>query len=300
MKLKLHIAALAVGLFASLPALADNVEETRVANPDARVEFIAVNGTFEVVGHDGDTIELNGKLGSDVEELLIAGDETHWTVELKMKESKRFNLGFTSESDLTLMVPRGGQIEARVVSADLMLRNLDGDQVEAATVSGTMKLENVQPRELRVQSVSGDIESDAGGTERSRAQSVSGDVILSLVSGDVEVQSVSGDIEVNGDAISEFEAETVSGDLDVALRPLPTARMKFSSHSGDIVARLPADTGVRLSAETFSGDLDSNFGGNVEHKSRGPGASLEHESGNGDVRVEANTFSGSFSLSKLQ
>ncbi|MGB0515257.1 MAG: DUF4097 family beta strand repeat-containing protein, partial [Wenzhouxiangellaceae bacterium] len=266
---------------------------------DARVELTAVTGDFEIIGHDGDSIELTGTLGDDVDELIIDGGPDSWTIELKMRKNDGGNWGWNSGSDLTLLVPRGGRIESRTVSGELSLLNLDGASVEVATVSGEIELQNVRPEELSVESVSGDIDSDSAGTVRNRMKTVSGDVDLVDAYGQVELESVSGDVEVNGSEIAELRIQTVSGDIDARIRPQPKAWMRINSHSGDVQLALPAGTGVRLSAETFSGDIDSAFGGEVQRKRRGPGAWLEHESGDGLVSIEAKTFSGGFYLTEL-
>lgn len=299
MNIKMNIAALAVGLIASLPLAAETVDETRPANPDARVELISVTGEFEIVGHDGDSIELTGTLGDDVEELVIDGGPDRWRVELKMRKNGGGNWGWNSGSDLTLMVPRGGRISARTVSGELSLLDLTGAEVEVTTVSGEIELRNVRPEELSVESVSGDIDSNSAGTVRNRMKTVSGDMDLADAYGQIELESVSGDIEVGGREIAELRIETVSGDAVARIRPQSKAWMRFNSHSGDVQLALPSGTGVRLSAETFSGDIDSAFGGEVQRERRGPGAWLEHESGDASVSIDAKTFSGGFYLTEL-
>jgi DUF4097 and DUF4098 domain-containing protein YvlB len=284
---------LAGGLIAGLavhPAWAESVAESRPAAADGRIEFQAVTGDFEIIGHDAAEFLLSGELGDDVEKLVIEGDADHWKIRLEMKEGDQWGRS-RRDSDLRLLVPRGTDLGADTVSGDLVLRELDGPSVGARSVSGDIDLVGVRPRELGVRTVSGDIVTDAGGTEVSRLQSVSGDLELGSGSGRIGVKSVSGEIEMQAEQVSEFEAETVSGDIDARLAPVERARIRVTSHSGDVALTLPARTELRLEAETFSGSIDSGLGGE-RSGGRGPGEKLTLDGGAGSVEVEVRSFSG--------
>lgn len=279
-------------------AQAESVEESRPASADARIEFSGVTGDFEIIGHDAEEWLLSGTLGDDVEELVIEGDADHWKIRLEMK-----NGGFKwarnmQSSNLKLMVPRGSELDVNVVSADLQLRELDGRSVDARTVSGDLDLRQVNPARLSAKTVSGDVKADGGGSDLNRIQSVSGDVDASGSSGRIELESVSGDVSVEGADVSELSVESVSGDVVARIRPSERARLEISSHSGDVDLYLPADSGVRIDAETFAGSIESAFGGQVS-SGRGPGESLSTESGSASVEIEANTFSGNLRIRHL-
>lgn len=276
------------------PAWADSVDESRPAAADGRIEFEAVTGDFEIVGHDAAAFVLSGELGDDVEELVIEGDADHWKIRLEMKEGNSWGRG-RSTSDLRLLVPRGTDLGADTVSGDLVLRELDGPSVGARSVSGDVDLAGVRPRELGVRTVSGDIVTDAGGTEVSRLQSVSGDLELGDGRGRIGVQSVSGDVEMRAAEVSEFEVETVSGDLVARLAPVARARISVTSHSGDLDLSIPSGTALRLEAETFSGSIESGFGGE-RSEGFGPGEKLSLEGGAGSVEVDARSFSGNIRI----
>jgi len=279
------------------PLAAETVSESRPTNTDARIELIAVTGDFEIIGHDGNSFELSGELGEDVRELVIDGSPEHWKIELKMVRNQR-GWGRKKSSELKLLVPRSARLEARTVSADLELIDLDGASIEASTVSGDIELVRVRPFELRIKTVSGDIESDGGGSTMNRMESVSGDLELSGARGRVQLQTVSGDIEIDGTEIDDLQAETVSGDIEARIRPTAEAWIKLSAHSGEVNLQLPAGTELRIEAETFSGDIRSAFGGDVE-RGRGPGRKLRFEADGAAIRVEAATFSGNVVLSEF-
>jgi len=300
MNIRYHV-LIVLGIVAALTALplraAEPVDEARPAESDARIDFRGVTGDFEIIGHDANEILLSGTLGDDVEELVIDGDRDHWRVELEMKKGNFGRGGRRRSSELRLLVPRGAELDVKVVSADLTLRELDGASVDARTVSGRIELAGVVPQELRVQSVSGAISADAAGTRVNRFQTVSGDIDVSRFEGRFELETVSGDAEIGGESVTELGAETVSGDLNVRIRPAARARIELTSHSGGVSLALPSDTELRLRAETFSGSIDSDLGGEVE-SGRGPGERLSLDSGGG-VEVETTTFSGSVRIRRL-
>jgi len=296
---KLNLAAVAALVLATSGLrAAEPVDETRAAAADGRIDFRAVTGEFRVFGHDGNELRLTGTLGEDVEELVIEGDADHWRIRLETKKNRGWDWNGDDGSKLTLYVPHAARLDFSAVSADVEVRDLTGAEVSVKTVSGDLELANVRPGELRAESVSGDVRADSGGREVNRLKSVSGNVSVHSAAGRIELESVSGDVEVEGDSVSELRVQSVSGDADVRIRPTANARIRLESHSGDVELLLPADTGLAIDAETFSGDIRSAFGGTVQ-SGRGPGERLSFETGSGDVRVEANSFSGSVTIGKL-
>ena len=208
----------AMGLLLSVNAQAEDVSETRQANPDGRIQFQAVTGDFQVIGHDDDSFRLEGVLGDDVEELIIEGSPDNWRIELEPIKSHNGWYKNMSSSDLTLFVPRSAQIKASVVSGELDLEDLDGERVDAQSVSGDVMLSNVRPQRLNAASVSGELTVEGGGLRETELSTVSGDLIASEMFGRMQIQSVSGDIDIEGYDVSNFEAESVSGDIDAILK----------------------------------------------------------------------------------
>jgi len=277
---------------------AEQVDETRSAAADARIDFRAVTGEFRVVGHATNEFHLTGTLGDDVEELFIEGDADHWRIRLETKNNRGWDWNGSDGSKLTLHVPQAARLDFSAVSADVELTGLNGEEVSVKTVSGDLELVDVAPGQLRAESVSGDVQADSGGRDVNRLKSVSGDVTVRMAGGRIELESVSGDIEVEGESVSELRVQSVSGDASVRIRPTANARIRLESHSGDVELLLPADTDLAVDAETFSGDIRSALGGTVQ-SGRGPGQRLSFETGSGAVRVEATSFSGSVMIGRL-
>ena len=61
--------------------------------------------------------------------------------------------------------------------------------------------------------------------------------------------------------------------------------------SGDLVLRLPTDQQASFSAQTYSGDIKSDFG-DVSRGSKGPGSALKFHEGNNGASIRLETFSG--------
>lgn len=280
---------------ATEPTRAETIRESRPAAADARIELSANTGDFEVIGHDADEFVLEGRLGDEVEELIIEGEASNWRIELEPVDGKVDWRSDFRASELTLRVPRGSDIELTTRSGDLVVRDLAGPALDIESVSGDVELGHIASSSIEVQTVSGDIEAEGVTAGASDYQSVSGDMDLRGARGRIDIQTVSGDVELEASAVAEFESESVSGDLEADLAPETGAPLKISSHSGDLELHLRVDRTPRIRAETYSGNIDSDFG-ESEEAGFGAGETLTVEGGADAVEIEAETFSGSVTI----
>jgi len=164
-------------------------------------------------------------------------------------------------------------------SVDFVVRLPSGLRVDAKTVSG----------DLIGTGLRGSL--DLG--------TVSGDLLLTDVEGDVlEASAVSGDVELERIRVREVSAETVSGNVTFS-GPIDGGGVyDLKTLSGDVIMTLPRQPDAKVSAVTFSGDLESAFPINAGSRSRrhrfsatwGAGtAQVDLESFSGDIRIrEAN------------
>lgn len=282
-------------LAASGTARAEQIREIRDAAPDGRIEFSAVTGDLTVIGHDAAEFILEGRLGDDVDELVIEGDSANWRIELEPVEGE-FDWGEdASSSELTLYVPRGSDLELETVSGDMTISELSGPSLDVESVSGDIELAAIGSAEIEIQTVSGDVSAEGVTSEESEYESVSGDLDIRGARGRLDVQNVSGHIEIDASNVSEFESETVSGNLVARLAPETGASLSLSSHSGTLDLYLNIAETPRIRAETYSGRIDSDFG-EVEEADFGFGQSLRVDDGANAVEVEAKTFSGNLNI----
>jgi DUF4097 and DUF4098 domain-containing protein YvlB len=168
---------------------------------------------------------------------------------------------FRSAADLRVRVPAGSRLEIETVSADL---EIDG-------VRGAVSLE-----------------------------SVSGRITIRGASDELYLESVSGSIDIETDApLRRGEFETVSSDLKLSVDLARNGRLDVESVNGDVTLLLPASVEAGFSVETFSGDIDNEFGPRATKTSEYvPSKRLEFSTGSGDARVTVEAFSGTVRLRK--
>jgi DUF4097 and DUF4098 domain-containing protein YvlB len=283
--------------------VADNGEKTldlswNVA-ADARIEISNVRGTVIVTGQDQPQVKLTGSLGSG-SKLEVSGDAQHLTLRADGEKSGWFSgNGPNSDSDLTVIVPRGVSLKVGVVSADANVSAVSGKSIDVSSVSGNLTVTSDAPQ-IDINNVSGDVvfaASKPNAASRAHLQTVSGDIKASKLGGRVKLETVSGDILMETGEVQELETGTVSGDARIKATPAAHARVALESMSGDISVQLPSALSAHVEAQTFSGSIGSDFG-KVQEKERGPGSSLDAHIGDGDAQIKAQSFSGDIELRK--
>lgn len=302
------------------------VDRTVATGATGRVEVHNVVGEVTVVGWDRNEVRVTGTLGEGTERLDVTTSGDNVMVRVVIPERARNVRG----SEIEVRVPARKDVHVRGVSAEVQVSGITG-AVDAGSTSGEVIVSG-QPRQVRAASTSGDVRVEAT-TARVEANSTSGDVEVigtvresinaETVSGDLGLRasapemaakSVSGMIEVSG-ATRRLSASTVSGSIEVESSRLqyvalesvsgslsfigdvePDGALNFASHSGSVRVALPRNVGARFQAATFSGGIDSDFGGNAIRSGDGPGRQLSFTSGNGGALVTIKSFSGEVEL----
>ena len=102
------------------------------------------------------------------------------------------------------------------------------------------------------------------------------------------------------DVSGTVNAATVSGSVEVEIRRLEgKGDMKFSSVSGSVNVRLPADLDAEVEMSSVSGSLRTDFPIQVEEARYGPGRKARGRVGAGARTVRLSTVSGRVSLSRF-
>ena len=263
------------------------------AKPNVQLQISNVKGSVTVTAWDRNQVQVTGRLGEGARPLELEGDNGN--LELKVEstgKSRWFNWSNDTamgNTTLDVRVPKAASLEVEVVSAPASIDGIDGGSIKINSVSGKVRI-NARAPSVEAESVSGSLEL-AGHADKVDLQTVSGDILAPSVGREAELQTVSGRIHVNGGPWKRLNLSTVSGDVQVGGGMAGGGDMNIDSMSGDVQVQVPGNLAAQIHANTFSGDLRSDFGSprKVEH---GPGTELDTTAGSGGSTIKLETFSG--------
>ena len=239
-----------------------------------RGQFVLQQASGDVVIHgaEGDTVRvrsLDDKPLSDTFDIDVADDR----VELRQRGGfdagmRLFSRG--SGADLMIEVPHGASISVDTGSADIDASDLSGEK-RFRSASGEVSLTRLAGG-LDVETVSGEIEIDGAAPL------------------DLAAKSVSGDVHVRVPSIRRLDLGTTSGDIRLDAELTGDGPFAMRSISGD--ATIVGRTGLRIEAESITGDLSSDLSSKRESLPGRkvlivgrPGPTLTFRSVSGDLHV---------------
>ncbi|MFN0120878.1 MAG: DUF4097 family beta strand repeat-containing protein [Blastocatellia bacterium] len=226
-----------------------------------RVSVHNISGNIDVTGYDGNAIVVTGyKEGRDRDRVDIEDRSTGAAIDVRAKYPEHCNCNASVRFEVK--VPRA------------MSYRYDG----FSSISGNVS----------VRDIAGDL----------HAKTISGEVSVTNVTGPVNVSAISGDISV-GNIAGAVNAKSTSGDVKVNIARLDGREaMEFSSISGDVAVKLPAELDADVEMSTLSGGLKTDFPLQIEKREHGPGQSARGRLGSGARRVKLSTISGDISLTR--
>ena len=293
MKVTLLASAMLLLAVAGAAAAGTPINETRKADANARIDVSNIKGAVTVSGWDRNEVAVSGSLGDGAKTLAIDGSADHLVIKVEPPDKQGwFSWGADSrmgDTVLDLKVPKGAEMKIEVVSADVALTGVGGRLLDVNSVSGKVRLDS-DAKEVEIDSVSGNIDL-TGKAERGHLETVSGNIRARGLGGTLKFETVSGDVDAENGDYRELSAGTVSGDINLRGKPTKDARIDVETMSGDVHLYVPSDVSAHLRATTFSGSIRSDFG-TVKDEDHGPGSSLDATTGDGDSRVNLQTFSG--------
>jgi len=225
--------------------------------------------------------------------------------------------GLAQDFHKTYPIGAGGQISISNISGDVKVLGYKGDgiivdgykvgpdkeQVTVEDTSSSTRLElRVRYPEHRHSNASVNFEvrvPDSLEYNFENISSVSGNISMRGVKGRMRAKSVSGNVEVK--AISGVvSAASISGNVDVEITTVGgSGEMKFSSISGDVAVRAPANLDADIEMSTISGSLRCDFPIEIREPRYGPGRSARGRLGNGANNLRINSVSGRVSLTRM-
>jgi len=277
------IATLAAFTLAVLTA-STHSDTTFSVKPPMRLTLSNFSGSISVRTWSRNSVRIEAEHSSHAQ-LRVTTQPPKMTVDVEHWR------GIPSSVEYQLLVPKWMSLELSGVSTDV--------EVEGAQ------------SEINAQSVSGDV-SIIGGTGFVTAASVSGDVRVegckgkiecSSVESDVHVQSATGAVaasSVNGEVVlddidsDDVEASTIGGGVTYDGTIKDGGSYKFSSNNGDVSVAMPARANATVSISTYSGEFQSEFPvtfSGTKHRKQ-----FTFMLGNGNARVELESFQGSIQL----
>jgi len=170
----------------------------------------------------------------------------------------------------------GGAVKVDLVTGGIVVKKADKG-VDCETVTGRIELQNI--------------------TGDAFMETVTGRITVSQIKGSIRANVVTGKIELR--EVSEanvVDANTVTGAVIYDGKINRGGRYTLKTHTGRIEMTMPADSGFDLEANTFSGEIQSDFEIKVSGK-----ISKKRISGvvnKGGPLVKLSTFSGDVYLKK--
>jgi len=281
--------------FSSLGAQATRDTSFQVP-ADAVIEITMRNGRLTVRGEDRRTAELRANRIN----YELRSSRVGVTLDVNDSNRGRDRRGNNrDESDVELIVPRGVRLVINGRSSDVSVANVNGD-VEVSLVNGDFEGKVLGGRAI-IETMTGDVRITDGVGDL-RVTTASGDVVATGVRGSVEADATSGSITISGERLGRIKAGVVSGDIDVTGALGDDARLQLSTHSGEVIVRLPEGAAGQLEATTYTGSVRGgtmtmmppvtrSFSGNGN-------ARLYEFGGGGTARITATTFSGDITIQR--
>ena len=256
----------------AFPATAQN----EVTERFSKTAHLDENGTFDLTNISGNIV-ITGSSGRDVtieavkrvqrpnpnaarallQMIDIQVAEQANRVEVRTVFPRPRN--FPGSVDFTIGVPDEAHVTLKMMSGNVRATNISGG-LRADVVTGNLVVAAARRIEA-LKSVSGDIEIvDASADDFVTASTVSGNITVRGLKGrTIQLGTVSGNVRMDDVQSDRLMTRAVNGNIDYAGDLARSGRYEFVSHSGDIRLMLSGATGFEVQANSFSGNVRSEF-----------------------------------------
>jgi hypothetical protein len=202
----------------------------------------------------------------------------------------------------TIRAPEGTRLTAKSLSGDIRVNDIKGE-VSAESISGHVQISGGE-RVSAAKTMSGDVEIvNTQGQGSLEASSASGAVTLRNVKvRRLDARSISGNVLLTAVDCERVSIQSMSGDVRYEGPLVRNGRYELKSHSGEVRVAVSGGSGFEIDANTFSGNVRSDFP--IKAESMGPGParfrrqSMHGTFGDGSAVLELNTFSGNIAITK--
>ena len=299
----------------AFPATAQN----EVTERFSKTAHLDQNGTFDLTNISGNIV-ITGSSGRDVtieavkrvqrpnpnaarallQMIDIQVAEQANRVEVRTVFPRPRN--FPGSVDFTIGVPDEANVTLKMMSGNVRATNISGG-LRADVVTGNLVVAAARRIEA-LKSVSGDIEIvDASADDFVTMSTVSGNISVRGLKGrTIQLGTVSGNVRMDDVQSDRLMARAVNGDIDYAGDLARSGRYEFVSHSGDIQLMLSGGTGFEVQANSFSGNVRSDFPVNRRVGAEGGGGvtprGIRGVFGDASAMLMLRAFSGNISIAR--
>ena len=298
--LRMTILAASLAL-AGEAAHASTFQQQVAADPHGEVDVSNISGRIVITGWDNSTVAVTADLPGGSQRVKVTGGHGRTNVCVVYNDSNSCNssgsgwFGEHGSVRLEVHVPRGSQLEASGVSAEIRSDGVVGSQ-HLHTVSGDIDAQ-LGSGDDEVNSVSGTIVLRGSGKDGTLSvTSVSGDLSVTNAAGSREARTVNGTLRATLTTARLVRLNTTSGNIGLSAHLAAGGTVETETVSGDQKLNVSAPGGYSYEARAFSGDIEDCFGQDPDKSEYGPGSHLTGTRGGGDGHIRIKSLSGDVSL----
>ena len=274
--------------------LVGNIEISRGSGNDATIEVtkVARARTQE---------DARALLPLATVEVTSRGDRTEIRTNYAEQEVMRRHRNVNLAVHFKITAPQGTRVMARSLSGNLRATDIRGE-LSLITTSGNVEISNAG-RVAAAKSTSGNIDlTNIDSDVALDAGTISGNVVVrSAKARRMQLGTVSGSVILTDVQTEGLGAQTLSGDVEFVGTFAKGGRYELKSHSGNVRVRVPGGSGFTVEANSWSGNVHSDFsiGGSDSEPPRGGRRKVIRGTvGDGSAVVNITTFSGNVQLLK--
>ncbi|MBA3727370.1 MAG: DUF4097 family beta strand repeat protein, partial [Armatimonadetes bacterium] len=149
------------------------------------------------------------------------------------------------EEDLELQVPSGIDLDIRIQSGDVKVRDTKGS-LRLDAKSGDIEAQDLTGS-VEIISYAGDVQIRQSDASLIEVENKSGDVALINTKGNIVIRSASGDVRCKEVSAAAISVESVSGDIDLDVAEPIAGALNARTVSGDILIDIASGSNCRVS-----------------------------------------------------
>jgi len=256
------------------------------------ISFISTNDNMVKVHLYGSYSPINQDYKID---LVFNKVGSNLNIEVKYKYNESGN-NYRSNLKLDIYLPEKykGKLKAVTVSGNIIADKLALESFICTTVSGNVNVGHMSSNKAEIVTVSGGAEIN-GIIDSFEFQSVSGSLLSdNFTAKSARFSTTSGDIKAEGNP-GNINSDMMSGNLTLEYKTFSN-KVRASIGNGDIIIKLPQNTGFDLDFNTISGDMNCAFPINLSEGSNKKG--IKGTVGQAKGSIDVDTISGNLKIEK--